>query len=120
MFRSIQDGSFKNLKRLNNDSLGRLSIAEVKDYQSRIVFDRIGSRSYAILSVFIKKVTSDKEYRTSLQNRVTVYRNSKAELSRLTHDQYFMEKQNQITQEIFTSFETKDREKIRRLGKGAS
>lgn len=120
LFRSIQDGSFKNLKRLNNDSLGRLCIAEVKDYQSRIVFDRIGSRSYAILSVFIKKVTSDKEYRTSLQNRVTVYRNSKAELSRLTHDQYFMEKQNQITQEIFTSFETKDREKIRRLGKGAS
>ena len=114
---SIQNGTFKNLKRLNKDSIKKTSVVEVKDYQSRIVFDRIGSNRYIILSVFIKKVDWNNENRLSLINRVDMYRNIENRLSTLVHDAVFMKTQEEISQNILEALKNNDREKIKALGR---
>lgn len=117
LFLSIQNGTFKNLKRLNKDSIKKTSVVEVKDYQSRIVFDRIGSNRYIILSVFIKKVDWNNENRLSLINRVDMYRSIENRLSTLVNDAVFMKTQEEISQNILEALKNNDREKIKALGR---
>lgn len=119
LFLSIQDGSFKNFKRLvgNNYTTSGVGISEVKDYQSRIVFDRIGSKSYAILDVFVKKVNTDKEYNESLVGRINAYRRVKASLVHAIQDSEYMQRQDEITEEILKSLAERNRDKIRTIGK---
>ncbi len=117
LFLSIQNGTFKNLKRLNRDSIKKTSVVEVKDYQSRIVFDRIGSNRYIILSTFVKKVDWNNENRLSLINRVDMYRSIENRLSTLVHDEEFMKSQEEITKDIFEALKNNDREKIKALGR---
>lgn len=117
LFLSIQNGTFKNLKRLNKDSIKKTSVVEVKDYQSRIVFDRIGSNRYIILSVFIKKVDWNNENRLSLINRVDMYRSIENRLSTLVNDAVFMKNQEEISQNILEALKNNDREKIKALGR---
>ena len=61
LFQSIQDGSFKRVKRfLNNNKL--VGISEVRGFKPRVVFDRIGKNDYAIITAFLKKCDNDRGY----------------------------------------------------------
>ncbi len=119
LFTSIQDGTFKGFKRLVGGDItsSGIGISEVKDYQSRIVFDRIGSKSFAILDVFVKKVDLDKEYMESLAGRVHNYRRIKPELVKAIQDPEFLRQQDEITEEILTSLTEKNRDKVRAIGR---
>lgn len=79
LFDSIKDGTFKNVKRLSGSSI-MTGISEVKDYKTRIVFDRIGKHDYAIISVFMKKSDNDKGYRVSLELKIKNYLNMKEKM----------------------------------------
>ena len=60
LFQSIQDGSFKRVKRfLNNNKL--VGISEVRGFKPRVVFDRIGKNDYAIITAFLKKCDNDRK-----------------------------------------------------------
>lgn len=72
LINSIIDGTFKNVKALTNNG-NLVGISEVKGFQVRILFTRIGYNSYALISAFIKKTDSDKYYLESLDNSVKDY-----------------------------------------------
>ena len=116
LFISIQNGTFKGFKRLvgANNIVG---VSEVKDYQSRIVFDRIGPKSFVILDTFVKKVGMDKEYMDSLAGRVGIYRRMKSSLVQAIQDPDYIQKHDEFTEDILNSLDERNREKIRTIGK---
>lgn len=72
LFQSIQDGSFKRVKRfLNNNKL--VGISEVRGFKPRVVFDRIGKNDYAIITAFLKKCDNDRGYKDSLELKIQKY-----------------------------------------------
>lgn len=71
LFSSIKNGTFKGVKRFHGEHLARTS--EVKGRLMRIVFDRIDKNTYAILTMFAKKVDTSIGYRTSLETVVQSY-----------------------------------------------
>ena len=73
LINSIEDGSFKYVKRFknNNDLIG---VCEVKGYQVRVVFVRIDKDTYGLITALVKKQDNDKNYRNFLRNRISEYR----------------------------------------------
>ncbi len=70
---SIIDGSFPGVKRLNNNN-NINGICEVKSFGKRILYDRVGPNTYAIITGFVKKTDSNKGYREFISNRINIYR----------------------------------------------
>ena len=78
LIESIENGTFKNVKRLTSNPISQ-GIPEVKDSGVRVVFDKVGSNTYIILDIFVKKSDHDKGYSNQLINRLAIYRqNEKA------------------------------------------
>ena len=76
LLNSIKDGTFKNIKRLvENDKVK--GIPELKGYQVRVVFERISSNQYVIISIFTKKSNSDRAYRQNLEQKIGRYKKKK-------------------------------------------
>lgn len=69
---SIIDGTFKNVKTFKNNAK-LMGISEVKGFQVRILFTRIGYNTYALISAFVKKTDIDKYYTESLEKKVFDY-----------------------------------------------
>ncbi len=105
---SIKDGTFKNAKMFNSahQTLGGMS--EVKDFKTRIVFDRIGKDTYVIISIFTKKCDMDNSYRESLSNRVSYYKKNRDYLVEMLQDNEFIEKNKSIETELLKGLETKN------------
>lgn len=71
LFSSIKNGTFKGVKRFQGANYARTS--EVKGKLMRVVFDRIGKNSYAIITAFAKKFDTSTAYRTSLESAIQSY-----------------------------------------------
>lgn len=71
LFSSIKNGTFKGVKRFQGANYARTS--EVKGKLMRVVFDRIGKNSYAIITAFAKKFDTSTAYRTSLESVIQSY-----------------------------------------------
>lgn len=71
LFSSIKNGTFKGVKRFHGEHLARVS--EVKGRLMRIVFDRVDKNTYAVLTMFAKKVDTSIGYRTTLESVVQSY-----------------------------------------------
>lgn len=79
LFKSIIDGTFKNVKRFkNNDKY--TGLCEVRDFKVRVLFARIGKNDYALISAFIKKTDVDKAYTTRVEVSYKNFLNYKEEL----------------------------------------
>ena len=105
---SIKDGTFKNAKMFNSSHQTLGGMSEVKDFKTRIVFDRIGKHTYAIISIFTKKCDIDNSYRESLSNRVSYYKKNKNYLVGMLEDNEFIEKNKSIEIELLKGLETKN------------
>lgn len=74
LFSSILQGTFKNVRRFvasNNETAG---FCEVKDHKVRVVFDRVGPNTYAVITAFMKKSDKDKGYIDSLKRILSDYK----------------------------------------------
>lgn len=90
LLKSIKDGTFKNVKRLvENDKVK--GIPEVKGYQVRVVFERISSNQYVIISIFTKKSDSDRAYRQNLEQKIGRYKKKKSEIKKQCTDPKYIE-----------------------------
>ena len=99
LLNSIIDGTFKNVKCFtNHNKIGKLY--EVKNFQTRIIFDRINKDTYVIISVFIKKTDKDLRYFEQIINRSSKYFSIKEILKEAAKNQIFIDKNKQITEEI--------------------
>lgn len=116
LFNSIKDRSFKNVKRFvasNNTTSG---ICEVKDYKIRVVFDRIGPNSYALITAFVKKSDNDKGYIETLKRKIAEYRHMQPLLKNNLSSNEFI-KINQEYEDILFQKLQKDPNKVIRKGK---
>lgn len=103
---SIIDGTFKNVKALTNNG-NLMGISEVKGYQVRILFTRIGYNSYALISAFVKKTDSDKYYLESLDNKAREYYLVEEKLKMSLQDEEFIRKNNENVNILFDILSTK-------------
>ena len=89
LFSSIKNSTFKGVKRFHGEHLARTS--EVKGKLMRVVFDRIDKNTYAILTMFAKKVDTSTGYRTSLEAVVQSYIPSRNNIIDKLKDPEFIE-----------------------------
>ena len=110
LINSIVDGTFKNVKVLtgNKELTG---IPEVKGHQTRVVFARIDKNTYALITAFIKKTTSNRIYVDSLVKKVVHYKKNSSLLKEKLNDPEFMELNDLYVEELFNILTPKDNSK---------
>ena len=111
MFNSILDNSFKNVKTFkgNKELLG---VAEVKGFKTRIVFSRLNSNTYAIITAFIKKTDNDKYYQDTLKNKIAQYKEIEFSLRNKLNDPSFIEENEQEVNRLFELIDTSNKKKV--------
>lgn len=67
LIKSVKDGTLLGYKPLTNGA--KYGLAEVKGFKVRVVISRLRDNYYAIITAFVKKSDSDKQYRANLMNR---------------------------------------------------
>lgn len=97
---SIKNGNFKRNRRfVNNNNIN--GIYEVKNFKTRILYDRIDTNTYVIIDAFVKKCDIDSRYRNRIQNSIQAYRKEEAILREKVKDANFLSKQKDIEEEVF-------------------
>lgn len=94
---SIKNGTFKGVKRFTNN-MRFAGISEVRGFQVRIAFARIGKNKYALITAFTKKCDNDKGYRDSLTQKLSDYRLQEDKLKTLAEDEEFL-RENELNVE---------------------
>ena len=114
---TIKKGTFKNVRTFSSNHKTLNSISEVKDFKTRVVFERLGKNTYAIIDIFVKKSDNDAGYRTALVNRVDYYKKTKSYLQEMIKDDAFLEKNRKIEENLINGLENK---KLIKTGKGGN
>ena len=99
LINSIIDGTFKNVKSFKNN-IKLQGLSEVKLFKIRIVFTRLSSNTYALITAFIKKSDNDKLYKESLISKVNDYHQIEKQLKVLIEDEEFLEENNKQVENL--------------------
>lgn len=119
LFRSIKDGTFKNVKRFVANNNNTSGLCEVKDYQTRVVFDRIGPDSYAILTAFVKKSDNDRGYVEQLAKKIQNYRSLAPIIKENLKNEEFLKANKQYEEELFKILGKEDKKSPQKFKKEA-
>lgn len=100
---SIRSGILKNYKRFTSDNSNfeDLVLAEVRYNDARVLFERIDKNKYVIISMFIKKCRNNLGYKNTLYSAISAYKMVKDKLIELSSDSYFLQAQDETTNEIY-------------------
>lgn len=100
LINSIEDGTFKNVKKFknNNDLVG---VCEVKGYQVRVVFARIDKDTYGLITALVKKQDNDSNYRNFLKKRISEYRKVCPSLKKYISDEKIMAENSDNLAELY-------------------
>ena len=99
LFLSIEDGSFKGVKKWETNIAK--GIFEVKEYQARVVFERIDEDKYAIISIFVKKADKTKKYQDKANIKLKEYISNKGRYKKLLENPKFLEENQFNVEELF-------------------
>ena len=110
LIESIENGTFKNVKRFSNADNILKGISEVKNFKTRVVFDRINKNTYIIIYAFVKKSNNDMGYVKQLHNRVDFYKANEKYIKESVNLEYINE-HNKIFEDLKTSLEDKTKVK---------
>ena len=97
---SIKDGKFKNIRRFTNNDLLNGAL-EVKGFQIRILFKQLSEDTYAIISLFTKKVQNSQGYRKPLQAKYGEYMSMEKELKEKVKDPTFMQQNEEYEKQVY-------------------
>lgn len=92
---SIENGTFKNVKRFENN-LQMKGICQVKKFKTRIIFDRLDKDKYVIIDAIIKKTDNDNGYRDQVGTRILYYKNNKDTMISQMNDEDYLRKNKKI------------------------
>lgn len=118
LFKSIKDGSFKNVKRfIELDALR--GTCEVKDFKIRVAFVRLRKDRYAIISAFMKKSDNDLGYREPLKHKVKDFKNRvKDRMKELMDDPDYLEENKFIEAEVFRILGDENTKEVQKVKRG--
>lgn len=115
---SIINGKFKRRKRFNigsNAALG--SVSEVRGNKVRVLYQRLAQDVYAIYSVFLKKTSNARGYRSLLLNRVGDYKEVEESIKKNIENGEFLEANDQYVEELWNKLGHSEAAKIYRKGR---
>ena len=102
LMESIVDGTFKRFKKFNKSTdLNVAGISEVRGHKVRILFDRIDSNTYAIITTFLKKADNEKVYREFIRCRIAEYKNNENIYKKAILDPELMELNEEYVNELW-------------------
>lgn len=99
---SIKFGTFKGVKRFTNNNAYFAGFSEVRGFQVRIVFSRVGKNKYALITAFIKKCDNDKGYRESLSQKLSEYRILESKIKTLVESEEFLRENAINVERLYT------------------
>lgn len=105
---SIENGTFKNVKRFVSVNNALKGVSEVKAFKTRVIFDRLAKDKYIIIDIFVKKVDNDNGYRNMLANRIEYYRNNKDWIIALLDNEEYLAENEMIRDNIMNGLEEKN------------
>ena len=102
LLQSIKDGTFKNAKRFSNAHNRLSGMSEVRDISTgtRVIFDRLDTNSYAIITAFVKKTDHNKGYLEQLERSVGNYKSLKPILEASLNNPLFQQENEMLEQTI--------------------
>ena len=115
LIQSIEDGTFKNVKVFKNNN-NLIGISEVKAFKIRVVFTRLSSDTYALITAFVKKCDNDKLYNESLVNKVRDYYSKENMLKEAIKDPVFMEENEKNLKQLWNIISPQVETKCKKKG----
>lgn len=100
LLNSIKEGTFKNVKRFTTINNSTYGLCEVRDFKTRVIFDRIGENDYVVVTMFIKKCDNDKGYIEPLKRKIAEYKLYSDDIKEKLNDEEFIFTQKNIDEEI--------------------
>ena len=108
LLKSIEDGTLKNAKKFNSSNNIIKGISEVKDFKTRIVFDRIAKNTYVIIHIFMKKSDNDMGYKQAMEQRIVYYKKNKENILKQLQDKSYISMQEEIKDNLFDGLNKKN------------
>lgn len=106
LFSSIEDGSFKGIKRFtnNNDLKGAI---EVRLPRVRVVFTKLSKNDYMVITAFIKKVNFNRGYLLPVKSKYGEYKQKEKDYEEKIKDPSFQEENKEYRERLFSLLENK-------------
>ena len=105
---SIEEGTFKNVKKFAKNNNILKGISEVKEFKTRVVFDRIDKNTYIIIYMFMKKTDKDMGYKQAMDQRVDYYKKNKESILNALQDELYITEQQEIRNNLFDGLNKKN------------
>lgn len=107
LIESIKNNTFKNVKRFSRVDKKMSGISEVRDISTgaRVIFDRIGLDTYAIITSFMKKTSHNKGYQNQLTNKTLNYKNMLPAIKENLDNAEFMGQQQEYETELYNTLQ---------------
>lgn len=116
LIQSIENGTFKNVKRFSASHNSFKSISEVKDFKIRVVFDRIGKNTYIILDIFVKKNQAAMGYQDQVSHRLDYYKRNEEYFKALFSTPESIESHKEVLANIYKGLDEKNIVKTKKSG----
>lgn len=107
LFKSIKDGTFKRAKRLNSNNLKTSSLSEVREFKTRVLFDKLDENNYIIIMCVVKKCNYDNGYKKSLETRGLTYRAMKPKILSQKNSEESKTENKDIEKKLFLKLENR-------------
>ena len=114
MLKSIEEGTFKNVKKLTSNNNGTAGISEVKGFKRRVIFDRVGPNTYVVIGIYTKKSNKDKSYLDPLKNRIAIYRKRREYIVEQAKNDEYIKEQQEILNGIYEIIKPKQEKEIQK------
>lgn len=114
LLKSIEEGTFKNVKKLTSNNNGTAGISEVKGFKRRVIFDRVGPNTYVVIGIYTKKSNKDKSYLDPLKNRIAIYRKRREYIVEQAKNDEYIKEQQEILNGIYEIIKPKQEKEIQK------
>lgn len=115
LIKSIETGEFQGLKKLTNNGNVE-SIYEVKGSMVRVLFSRLSSNHYALITCFLKKVDWDNYYNSIISNASSLFNRSEEVLREQLSNEEFMKQNDLYVEELFRVLGSSDKKEYKKGG----
>lgn len=105
LFKSIEDGTFKSLKRFLRTDRQLFGLAEVRVQQSRVIFIHLYGNIYGVITAIEKKSDKGIKHRLEILSGVELYNNQKEEIMKLIQMPEYLLEEQETTNQLYEMLE---------------